>query len=320
MKPQTVLDPDFRSNARRWYWPIRSIGQLMIVVALSGLVLSVYPMKSQPQSRGPLNIARVPGTSVVRALDLTVKPPVAVRPPADRFTVVASPDIDPAMVITARPDIDPGMVVHRGDDEPRLNPGQIPTPLPNQEGLRFRPPVPGVVPYRLTLALLLLDQGHSIADIADELRVARQTVSRWRDHFLTSPSPRSLIDHRGHAHVSAWDDERLAVLRALIQQPPADWGSTALEWTVPLLQEHLARWDGCRWSEATLRRQLHRLGYVWKRPRYVLRPDPSRARKVRRIRQQIKGLNRRTAILFQDETDLLLFPPLRSCWARVVRG
>jgi hypothetical protein len=125
-----------------------------------------------------------------------------------------------------------------------------------------------------------------------------------------------LIDHRGHAHVSAWDEERLAVLASALEQPPAPWGFTALEWTVPLLQEHLARWDGIAWSDTTVRRQLHRLGYVWKRPRYVLIPDPQRARKMRRIRQQVKALGPRTALLFEDETDLLLFPPLRACWAK----
>jgi hypothetical protein len=36
-----------------------------------------------------------------------------------------------------------------------------------------------------------------------------------------------------------------------------------------------------------------------------------------RIRRRIKGLPRRSVVLAQDETDLLLFPPLRSCWSPV---
>src|SRR5207302_4773834 len=79
---------------------------------------------------------------------------------------------------------------------------------------------------------------------------------------------------------------------------------------------HLAAWDGRWWSDTTVRRQLHELGYVWKRPRYVLQPDPRRARKMRRIRQRVKELGPRAVLLFEDETDLLLFPPLRACWAR----
>lgn len=42
-------------------------------------------------------------------------------------------------------------------------------------------------------------------------------------------------------------------------------------------------------------------------------PTPS-ARKKRRILQQLLRLPARTVKLFEDETDLLLFPPLRNCW------
>jgi hypothetical protein len=40
------------------------------------------------------------------------------------------------------------------------------------------------------------------------------------------------------------------------------------------------------------------------------------ARKKRRIRRQIRALPRRSVVLAQDETDLLLFPPLRGAWAQ----
>jgi transposase len=168
---------------------------------------------------------------------------------------------------------------------------------------------------RRSLALLQLDQGHSVADVARELGATRQSVSNWLGRYLGAPTPRALRDRRGHGHVTAWDEDLLAVLRSSLQRAPAHWGYRDREWTVGLLQEHLARWDGRRWSDTTLRRQLHQLGYAWKRPRYVLQPDPHRARKVRRIRQQVQDLGPRTALLFQDETDLLLFPPLRAGWA-----
>jgi transposase len=100
-----------------------------------------------------------------------------------------------------------------------------------------------------------------------------------------------------------------------LDQPPDRFGYSATGWTVPLLQSHLARWDLDGFCDATVRRQLHALGYVWKRPRYVLDPDPRRAAKMRRIRRYIKGLGPRDVFLFEDETDLLLFPPLRACWA-----
>jgi DDE superfamily endonuclease len=40
------------------------------------------------------------------------------------------------------------------------------------------------------------------------------------------------------------------------------------------------------------------------------------AEKKRRIRRQVRDLPRHSVVLAQDETDLLLFPPLRAGWAR----
>jgi hypothetical protein len=40
------------------------------------------------------------------------------------------------------------------------------------------------------------------------------------------------------------------------------------------------------------------------------------ARKKRRIREQIRDLPGHSVVLAQDETDLLLFPPLRAAWSK----
>jgi transposase len=170
--------------------------------------------------------------------------------------------------------------------------------------------------FRRSLALLQLDRGSSVAAVAAELGVSRQSVYNWLDRYLLAPTPRALRDDRGHGYLTAWDEDLLAVLRSALKRPPEDWRYLDLEWTVPLLQQHLARWDGRWWSDTTLRRQVHALGYVWKRPRYVLQPDRYKAQKMFRIRRRIKDLGPRFALLFEDETDLLLFPPLRASWTR----
>ena len=64
-----------------------------------------------------------------------------------------------------------------------------------------------------------------------------------------------------------------------VWQSPDQLGYPAVNWTIPLLQEQLGRCTGQWPSEDTLRRQLHRLDYVWKRPRYVLDPDPELEKK-----------------------------------------
>src|SRR5207253_1206551 len=44
-------------------------------------------------------------------------------------------------------------------------------------------------------------------------------------------------------------------------------------------------------------------------------PTRSCGGKKRRIRRQIKQLPPRSVVLAEDETDLLLFPPLRAAWS-----
>ena len=152
--------------------------------------------------------------------------------------------------------------------------------------------------YRRTLALLQLERGDTVTDVAAILGVSRRAVHRWIGRYWDHPVPRSLTTHHSTGRPSEWDEDARAILSGTLHQPPDRFGQAG---------------GG---GGGTLRRQLHALGYVWKRPRYVLVPDPRRAAKMRRIRQHIKGLGPRDVFLFKDETDLLLFPPLRACWAR----
>ncbi len=77
------------------------------------------------------------------------------------------------------------------------------------------------------------------------------------------------------------DEEQVHLLEALLAVPPRELGYPHASWTVPLLQEVLEIATELRVSEDTLRRVLHRLDYVCKRPRYDLIPDPEREKKTR---------------------------------------
>jgi transposase len=170
--------------------------------------------------------------------------------------------------------------------------------------------------YRRTLALLELDRGSAVTEVAIRLGVSRRMVHHWIATYRHHRVPSSLVTRHSTGRPREWDEDAQAILRASLDQPPDYFSYQATAWTIPLLQSHLAHWGLTGFCDATLRRQLHALGYVWKRPRYVLAPDPLRAAKMRRIRRYIKELGPRDVVLFEDETDLLLFPPLRACWAR----
>lgn len=65
-----------------------------------------------------------------------------------------------------------------------------------------------------------------------------------------------------------------AELVALMQSDPQAAGYAATGWTVSSLPTEPTQ-RGWRASQRTIRRTPHRLGWGWKRPRFVLgRPDP----------------------------------------------
>jgi transposase len=134
--------------------------------------------------------------------------------------------------------------------------------------------------YRRLLAVLELDRGQSVAEVAATLGVTRQSVYNWAGSFAACPDPAALQDQYGIGRPTLWTEEMESLLLAGLQQRPTDFGLLGMNWTVALLQEHLYHTSG-RWlADDTIRRALDRLGYVWKRYRYVLPPDPWREKKT----------------------------------------
>ena len=89
------------------------------------------------------------------------------------------------------------------------------------------------------------------------------------------------MDRYGVGRPSLWTQPLERLLHDGLHERPDDFGYPGVNWTVPLLREYLYDQAGCWLSEDTIRRQFQRLGYVWKRYRYVLPPDPERAKKTR---------------------------------------
>ncbi len=136
--------------------------------------------------------------------------------------------------------------------------------------------------WRRYQAVLRVAAGESVEAVAAALGCARSSVfawvAAWRQHGLDGLTP---------APQGGGPERRLAGEQALLElltSDPQARGHHATAWTAPLLRAELAE-RGYRVSERTLRRTLHRLGWRWKRPKYLLgRPDPLYAAKKARWR------------------------------------
>jgi transposase len=75
------------------------------------------------------------------------------------------------------------------------------------------------------------------------------------------------------------DEAIEALVQALMVTSPERCGYHATHWTIPLPRDQVRQNLDWQCGEMTMRHCLHRRGYVWKRPRYVLPPDPQREKK-----------------------------------------
>jgi transposase len=134
--------------------------------------------------------------------------------------------------------------------------------------------------YRRTLAILEYDRGRSVTEIACTLHVSRPSIYRWIERYRESSDPNSLRDDERSGRPPSWTEECSEWLQSFLRRSPAELGYFAVNWTVPLLRDPLKMSTGKWFSDHTIRRALRGLDYVWKRPRYVLAPDPAREKKT----------------------------------------
>jgi transposase len=132
--------------------------------------------------------------------------------------------------------------------------------------------------WRRYRAVLLWADGQPAAAIAQALQVNVASVYNWLAAWRTAGLA-GLHEgvHPGLAR--RLDAAGMAWLDALLGCDPQDYGYTLTGWTVPALHTEATK-AGYRLRSHTLRRAIGRLGWRWKRPKFVLgRPDPAYAEK-----------------------------------------
>lgn len=132
--------------------------------------------------------------------------------------------------------------------------------------------------WRRYQAVLRVAAGERPEAVAASLGCSRASVynwlAAWRDEGLAG-----VMEAAHPPPVLAHTAPLEALLNGLIADDPQRHGHHATAWTVPLLHGE-ARAAGIAVSARTVRRAVRRLGWRWKRPKYVLgRPDPAYEKK-----------------------------------------
>ena len=134
-------------------------------------------------------------------------------------------------------------------------------------------------------ALLWLDDGDSISEVAARLSVTRQTIYNWASRFQLRSAPEfitRLVDEprcgRPRTATAARVEELIA---SVIERDPRELEYRSTVWTAPLLAQYVWDEEQLTVSEDSVRRIIVRLRIRWKRPRHslALRPETWRQAK-----------------------------------------
>jgi transposase len=122
-------------------------------------------------------------------------------------------------------------------------------------------------------ALLWLDAGESVDEVADRLAVTRQSVYNWISWFeARADLPVEL--RVGDGNRSGRPPTALGIIDSLIDVifdvDPRTLGYASTIWTADLLQQYLADKHQVLVSTKSVNRALARLDITWKRPRHQL--------------------------------------------------
>ena len=132
---------------------------------------------------------------------------------------------------------------------------------------------------RLT-AVIAVYQGVSISEMSRILGVSRVSIYAWVRQHRRAHRADILLRRSGSGRSTLCGDDEERVIAQALESYPIDWGYSSYAWTAPILCRHLFRMTGVSVTPRTVRRALLTLGYAWKRPRYLLAPDPDAEKKT----------------------------------------
>jgi len=137
-------------------------------------------------------------------------------------------------------------------------------------------------------AILWVDGGEPISQVAERLRVTRQSIYNWIKTFYERKGSvaERLEDAPRSGRPRTKSDRADQVVPPLLETDPGEHGYRATGWTNRLLRDFLDRQYDVTVSRYTIQQAVKRAGYRWKRPRYVL------SRRPRTWRQAKGGLKK----------------------------
>jgi transposase len=123
---------------------------------------------------------------------------------------------------------------------------------------------------RYQMVLLSSDRQLIPTQIAELTFRSHDTVTRVLNRFLDGGLD-AVPYHWGPGREPEMTEETQKELLRVIELDPNEVGVASANWTTQLLAEYLEAKTGQAFDQETIRKYLHRLGYVYKRPNWTVR-------------------------------------------------
>jgi transposase len=133
-------------------------------------------------------------------------------------------------------------------------------------------------------AILWLYEGNSVEEVAQRLRVSRQTIYNWAARIAARPDVRlelrvadALRSGRPRTALEIID----SLIDAVIDVDPRQFGYRSTVWTASLLRQYLAKNHHIEVCDKSVRLAISRIEVAWKRPRHLLALRPETWRQAK---------------------------------------
>lgn len=122
---------------------------------------------------------------------------------------------------------------------------------------------------RRAQAVLLVEEGQTLASVARLFHTAAHRIRVWQDRF-TAEGRTGLVDRSRRGRPPKLDESDLAFLTTALEQGPQAYGLPVTVWSIRDLQALLAGERGVAVSVYTVHRAVQALGFRYRRPRHDL--------------------------------------------------
>lgn len=158
------------------------------------------------------------------------------------------------------------------------------TPLERQKLFYLAEHTHDATALRRVQALLWLDDGERVVEVAERLDVSRQVIYQWISRYVQE-TPVDLATRLSVGHRTGRPPTTKGIIDPFIDEAidhdPRMFGFNSTVWTAPLLSQYLTCEHGLPASVSSVKRSIVRLKIRWKRPRHHLSLRPKTWRQAK---------------------------------------